>query len=458
MYAVVDIETTGGFSASHRVTEVAVMIHDGIQVIEEYHSLVNPGRTIPGFITGLTGINEEMVKRAPAFSEIADELHALLAGKVFVAHNVNFDYTFLKEEFRRVGMEFNRPKLCTVRLSRQICPGLRSYSLGRICEHVGVAISDRHRAFGDAAATAQLWTYLLAQDKAEWISKALRRNSGEAFLPPQISVETYLSLPEEAGVYYFHDLHGQVIYVGKAVNIRKRFKGHFTGGSKSNQSMKSEVASVSFERTGSEFLALLLEALEIKRLWPKYNRAQKVKAATWGIYQYEDSRGYPRLQIAKIQRLHEPLFSFSSHAEAWAFLQGKIRDYRLCPKLCGVQRTSGACYDFQEQTCAGACCGKESLESYSNKVSGLIRSMGETPSRMLIKEKGREKGEEAAILFDRGLLSAYGFIDNTIPCGNVEEVLSCLTRVKSVPETQAILEAYLAKSKVNVVEIGGSLA
>src|SRR5690606_30245318 len=142
MYAVVDIETTGGFSAFHRITEVAVMVHDGDRVVEEYHSLVNPGRSIPGFITGLTGIDEEMVRHAPTFSAIATELHAILADKVFVAHNVNFDYTFLKEEFRRVGIDFNRPKLCTVRLSRQICPGLRSYSLGRICEQVGIKISD----------------------------------------------------------------------------------------------------------------------------------------------------------------------------------------------------------------------------------------------------------------------------------------------------------------------------
>jgi len=453
MYAVVDIETTGGFSAFHRITEVAVMVHDGDRVVEEYHSLVNPGRSIPGFITGLTGIDEEMVRHAPTFSAIATELHAILADKVFVAHNVNFDYTFLKEEFRRVGIDFNRPKLCTVRLSRQICPGLRSYSLGRICEQVGIKISDRHRAFGDAAATAQLWGYLLARDDDRSVAKALRRNSGEAFLPPQISMETYLSLPEGAGVYYFHDVHGKVIYVGKAINIRKRFKGHFGGGSKSSQSMKSEIYSVSYELTGSEFLALLLEALEIKRLWPKYNRSQKVKAVTWGIYQYEDNQGYFRLQVAKIQRLHEPLFSFSSHAEAWAFLLEKIKIYSLCPKLCGVQKTSGACYSFQSGGCQGACCGEEGVESYNLKISKLLCSMKEQPSRILIKEKGREQDEEAAILFDRGLLSAYGFIDKTRSYSDTEEVLSCLKKVKSVPETQAILKAYLAKENIEIVAL-----
>src|SRR5690554_4836283 len=127
MYAIVDIETTGGFSTLNRITELAVVVHDGLQVVEEYQTLVNPGRSVPGFITGLTGISTEMVEAAPYFDEIAEELHALLKDKIFVAHNVTFDYNFIKREFKRVGKEFNRPKLCTVRLSRQVFPGLRSY-------------------------------------------------------------------------------------------------------------------------------------------------------------------------------------------------------------------------------------------------------------------------------------------------------------------------------------------
>lgn len=453
MYAIVDIETTGGFSASHRITEVAVMIHDGYQTTREYHTLINPQRPIPGFITGLTGIDAEMVKDAPVFGEIADELYALLSDKVFIAHNVNFDYAFLKEEFLKVGMIFNRPKLCTVRLGRQIYPGLKSYSLGRICEHLEIDISDRHRAFGDAAATAILFSCLVSNDKSSFIQKALKRDSGEAFLPPQISMKSYLDLPEEAGVYYFHDARGQVIYVGKANNIRKRFKGHFIGGSKSSNSMKTDVHGVTYELTGSEFLALLLEALEIKRLWPKYNRSQKVKTGTWGLYQYEDNQGYIRFQIAKIQRLHQPVCSFSTHAEAWTFLLEKIKTYSLCPKLCGIQKAKNACYAFQEKQCEGACCGEESSNDYNFKIQQFFASMEDKPSRMLIKEKGREPGEEAVILFDQGLLSAYGFVDNSLEYQVTEEVVTSLKKVKPVPETKNILRAYLAISKANLVEI-----
>jgi len=453
MYAIVDIETTGGLSASNRITEVAVMVHDGYRVIKEYHTLINPERSIPDFITGLTGISSGMLKEAPLFSEIAPLLYGLLADKIFVAHNVNFDYSFLKEEFSRAGFEFNRPKLCTVRLSRQIYPGLKSYSLGRICEHAGIRILDRHRAFGDAAATAELFSLLVAKDATDYIPQTLKRNSGESFLPPQISLEKYLSLPEAVGVYYFHDLHGQVIYVGKAINIRKRFKGHFSGGSKSSKSMKSDIADVTFELTGNEFLALLLEALEIKRLWPKYNRSQKVKVSSWGIYQYEDSKGYMRLQISKIQRLHPPICSFVTHAEAWSYLLGKINEFGLCPKLCGIQKSTGACHSFQEKNCEGACCGKEDNLDYNRKIDLLHLSLINEPSRILIKEKGRGQGEEAVILFDRGLLSAYGFIDKEMAYSGTEEVISNLNRVKSVPETKNILRAYLANPKAIFLEV-----
>lgn len=453
MYAIVDIETTGGFSASNRITEVAVMVHDGHQVVEEYHTLINPERTIPDFITGLTGINAGMVENAPVFSDIASVLFELLSDKIFVAHNVNFDFVFLKEEFQRVGMAFNRPKLCTVKLGRQICPGLKSYSLGRICEHAGITISDRHRAFGDAAATAELFSYFLAHDNSGKLAQALKRNSGEAFLPPQLSMEKYLSLPGKAGVYYFHDARGQVIYVGKANNIRNRFKGHFGGGSKSSRAMKSEIHDVTFQLTGSEFLALLIEALEIKRLWPKFNRSQKVKTDAWGIYSYEDAQGYMRLQISKIARFHTPIYSLPSHAEAWSFLLQKIKEFSLCPRLCGIQKTTGACYAYQESRCDGACCGNESRDDYNGKIDRVLLSLKEQPSKILIREKGRNEGEQAAMLFEQGVFTAYGFIDRETTYGGPEEVIASLSKVKSVPETHTILRAYLAKPNVRFLEI-----
>ena len=186
MYAIVDIETTGGYAEKHRITEVAIYHHDGLQITDAYHTLVNPGRNIPQFITGLTGITSEMVFHAPVFEEIADELLKRLQGKVFVAHNAHFDYSFLKKEFEQVGMNLQTKKLCTVRLSRKIIPGLRSYSLGSLAESLGIQITNRHRAGGDAAATAKIFDQLLRRDRDGYILKSLKRNSGETVLPPNL--------------------------------------------------------------------------------------------------------------------------------------------------------------------------------------------------------------------------------------------------------------------------------
>ena len=229
MYAIVDIETTGGYAANHRITEIAIFHHDGIQITETFHTLINPGRDIPYYITGLTGISTEMVLSAPTFEEVAEEIFNFLDGKVFVAHNAHFDYSFLKREFELTGINWQAKKLCTVRLSRKIIPGLRSYSLGTLSESLGIEIINRHRANGDAHATVKIFDQLLRRDRDNYIAKALKKNSGETILPPNLPKEEFDRLPALPGVYYFHNARGQVIYVGKAINIKKRIAGHFTG-------------------------------------------------------------------------------------------------------------------------------------------------------------------------------------------------------------------------------------
>ncbi|MEJ0031265.1 MAG: 3'-5' exonuclease [Bacteroidota bacterium] len=187
----------------HRVTEIAIYHHDGMQITDHYKTLINPGRKIPHFITGLTGINYEMVKEAPSFADVAEEVMGWLKDRVFVAHNAHFDYSFLRKEFEDTGLAWNTKKLCTVRLSRKIIPGLDSYGLGRLAESLGIKIPDRHRAGGDALATARIFDILLKRDQGGVIAKALRRNSGEAILPPNLPKEEFDKLPARPGVYYF---------------------------------------------------------------------------------------------------------------------------------------------------------------------------------------------------------------------------------------------------------------
>jgi DNA polymerase III subunit epsilon len=449
LYAIVDIETTGGVSQKGGITEVAVVIHDGCKIIDTYQTLINPGRPIPGFITGLTGISNEMVEDAPYFHEIAEELMIRLGDKVFVAHNVNFDYNFLFFEFQKAGMEFNVPKLCTVRLSRKVIPGVRSYSLGSICSHLGIEITDRHRAYGDALATAHLFTLICERDQENVVQSSLRKNSGEAFLPPNISKEKFESLPKKPGIYYFYDKNNQVIYVGKAINIQSRFKGHFTG--KNKNSLKTDIHDVSYELAGSEFLALLLEALEIKRLWPKYNRSQKLKSVSWGIYRYEDGQGYIRFQVGKVIKGHKPLINFNSHSEAWSYLLSGVSVYRLCPKLSGIQKTPQACYDVALHKCDGACAGIEAAENYNVKANDWLQSVYKSNGRILIREKGRHLQEQAAILFENGILKAYGFVDTDTEVHSSEDILNYLSPVKPVSETYSILQSFIGRQKMDMI-------
>ncbi len=448
MYAIVDIETW-----VWKIAEIAVVVHDGEHVLDTFQTLINPDCEIPSFITGLTGIDQEMGQDAPFFEEVAGEIFELLKDKVFVAHNVNFDFNFIKSEFSRVGITFDRPKLCTIRLSRKLIPDLPSYSLGSICEYLDIHIHDRHRAFGDAEATAVLFGILVNRDEDGVISQAMKRNSGESFLPPHISKEQFMELPTSVGVYYFHDEHGKVIYVGKALDIRNRFKGHFSGTGKGNQAMKTAIHHVSYTLTGSEFLALLVEALEIKKHWPKFNRALKVKAGAWGLYQYQDGMGYIRFQVAKVNKINKPLLTFRTHHDAWAYLLKNLEHFKLCPKLCGVQKTPGACYDFDSGFCDGACAGEEEPSSYNDKVLDWLGQIPKENQRILIKEKGRNPDEEAAIYFDQGILKAYGFIDRRQDFHSDEEVISSLTPVKPVSETAVILEQYMGKNWLKKIKL-----
>ncbi|MDO9554916.1 exonuclease domain-containing protein [Rhodonellum sp.] len=454
LFAIVDIETTGGNPLQGGITEIAALIHDGNRVIDTFHTLINPQQFIPGFITGLTGIDQEMVKDSPIFAEIASEFFDFLKDKIFVAHNVNFDYTFIKEAFRKEGYVYDVQKLCTVKLSRKAFPGYKSYSLGRLCEHLNIRIENRHRAIGDAQATAILFGKIHGQN-SDVISQSLKKNSGELFLPPNISIEKYLELPESTGVYYFHDAKGKVIYVGKALDIRSRFKGHFSGTSKDKAKMdlKYEIHDISVEVTGSEFLAYLIEMLEIKRLWPKYNKSQKFKSSNWGLVSYEDASGFLRFQISKVASAINTVQQFDSHSEAWKFLMDNVETFELCPKLSGMQKSNEACFDHKIQKCKGACCGKEQPDSYNERVQLFLSTIDELSGSILIREKGRNKEEQAAMFFENGLFSGYGFISHSESISKLSEVFDVLKKVKMIPESKYILKSFLGKIPMNNIMV-----
>lgn len=411
MYAIVDIETTGGYAENHRMTEIAIIHHDGLQITGRFQTLINPGRRVPLFITGLTGITNEMVSQAPLFEEIAPEIHEQLKEKVFVAHNAHFDYSFLKKELEEAGISWSSRKLCTVKLSRKIIPGLDSYSLGRLAESLGIVITDRHRAGGDAEATARIFDQLLKRDEGGVITKALKRNSGEAILPPNLRKEDYDQLPAKPGVYYFLDSRGQVIYVGKAINLKKRITGHFTGEAAewNRSNIRNEIHGIRYELTGNELIALILEAREIRSRWPKYNLAQKVRVESWGIFDYYDRNGFRRFVVNAVGRNAKPLVTFANKSAAWSALWTKVKDFELCPKLSGLQVAKGPCYAHLSGSCRGACEGKETVAEYNARTETMMTSF--TPGGMsaAILGPGRSVQEQSVILVEQGKYVGFGY-------------------------------------------------
>ncbi|HMP88373.1 MAG TPA: exonuclease domain-containing protein, partial [Lacibacter sp.] len=332
LYAITDIETTGGHAAGNGITEIAVYIHDGQRVVDRFETLVNPGQSIPYFIQRLTGITEEMVALAPRFEDLAPRLYGLLQGKVFVAHNVNFDYSFLLHHLQANGFQLNCKKLCTVRYSRKLLPGLPSYSLGNLCRHLSIPLQHRHRATGDAQATVQLFELLCSKDVNNIRHTLLSRQSGEHNLPLFVNREEVERLPVGPGVYYFHDAKGKVIYVGKAVRLKQRVLGHFStnNATRQRQEFIRNIHRISYRVCGTGLMASVLEAVEIKRLWPKYNKATKQPEAAYGWYIYEDNGGYLRLAVDRKRRHLPAVQLFFNPTEA----RGALRRFADAHALC----------------------------------------------------------------------------------------------------------------------------
>lgn len=410
MYAIVDIETTGGHASAHGITEIAVVIHDGKQVVKRFQTLVNPCAPIPPYIQALTGIDNHMVQSAPVFNTLAPQIFDLLNGHIFVAHNVNFDYSFMHHHLQLAGFNLQCSKLCTVRLGRKIFPGLPSYSLGKFCRQMGIENNSRHRAMGDAEATAQLFAMMLQHDKDGHITASLKQRSKESSLPSNLPQSQVDALPNAPGVYYFHNQKGKIIYVGKARNLKKRVKSHFTNNRADLQKQEflRNIYTITHQTCGTELLAFILEAVEIRRLWPKYNRAQKHYEYTYGLYQFEDQRGYTRLAIDKRNKYSQPLYTCNSITEGYNLLNRLIAEFDLCPKLCFVQRNNQPCPRNLTKPCA--CQTTETVLRYNKRVSNATAHLKAALSTFAIRDKGRTDDEHSYILIENGEFYGMGYI------------------------------------------------
>ena len=445
MYAIVDIETTGGHASANGITEIAICIHNGKKVIERYSTLVNPRRNIPIYISALTGISNEMVQDAPPFEDVAHDIYHLLNGKIFVAHNVNFDHSFLRYHLAAAGYELQCGKLCTVRLGRKILPGYPSYSLGKLCKQLGIANESRHRAAGDAEATALLFSLLLNKDKDNHITQALKQHSKEQLLPPNLVKQDVEVLPPSPGVYYFHDQKGKVIYVGKAKNLKKRVCSHFTGNNPGPQRQEflRHIFKITYQLCGTELIALVLESVEIKRLWPKYNRSLKRFEHAYSLYVFEDQRGYLRLAVDKHRKLTGAIYSSNTLLEGRNILLQLIESFELCPKLCFIQTNTETCTGVNKENCA--CVGNETVAAYNKKVNAAIDKLNEVLPTFAIRDAGRTHDEHSCLLVEKGKFYGMGYISHYFDVANLQQLKNYLTPYPDNDYIKGIVAGYATR-------------
>jgi DNA polymerase-3 subunit epsilon len=437
IYAIVDIETTGG-SHGNRITEIAVVKTDGSTILGEYETLVNPEIFIPKSISLLTGITNPMVEDAPRFGEIADELYEQLKDCVFVAHNVSFDYSIIKNHYEDIGKSLNFKKLCTVRLAKGIIPGHASYSLGKLCNALGIKNHSRHRAMGDAKVTAKLFNLLYKTDTNQFISYSLNQLNKEATIPPNLEKSEYDNLPSNPGVYYLMGENMDVLYVGKAKNIKQRITQHFTEKSRAKSELLRKIHHISYQETGNELIALLLESDEIKKHYPPYNKAQKNKSQNYHVCYYQGQDEILRVDVFLKKFATNSIHSFSSMVMAKDFLYQLVEKWSLCPKYTGLERTKNQCYLGSQ---CQICNERISKEEYNNLVLEAT-AMNQTTESLLILGNGRTQTEKSVVFLKEGDYHGFGFIDEEY-AHSIDDVLASIKPFKNTNDITRILRGFL---------------
>ena len=447
MYAILDIETTGGQFNEEGITEIAIYKFDGHEVIDQFISLVNPEKPIQPFVVKLTGINNAMLRSAPKFHEVAKRILEITKDCILVAHNTSFDYRILRTEFNRLGYDFIKPTLCTVELSQKLIPGQVSYSLGKLVRALGIPVTDRHRASGDAMATVKLFKMLLAKDTEKEILISLIKAEIKRGLSPKL-LDLVESLPSRTGIYYIHNEKGDLIYIGKSKNIKKRVNQHFTGTSRKAKKIQLEVFAVTYEETGSELIALLKESEEIKINKPIYNRAQRKSIFQYALYVEKDTQGYLALQIQKADGRKKEITSFTSIQEGKNLLFKITAEYHLCQKINGLYDTKNGCFQHKIKECNGACLGKELPEIYNQRVEEFVHKMKFQNENMVIIDRGRTVDERSAVLIENGIYKGYCFFDLNYQINNVEILKNIIITMQNNRDTRTIIQCYLRSNKV----------
>lgn len=445
MYAILDIESTGGKFNEEGITEIAIHKFDGEDVVDRFISLVNPEKPIQPFVAKLTGINNNMLRTAPKFHEVAKRIIEITEDCVLVAHNAQFDYRILRTEFRRLGYDYQRKTLCTVDLSKLLLPDAESYSLGKLVRSLGIPVSDRHRANGDALATLKLLQLLLLKDTEKTILKTAIRKEAHGELSEK-QLDMVRGLPDAIGVFYMHNKDGEIIYLKDSENIRKRVNQWFTNPNDRARKLGKETKKVSFERTGNSLMAQLKALKELQKNKPKFNQPHQRPKALFGLKSERTPEGYLKIGVGKRTKKNEHYGRYPSAVSANNALYRLTKEFGLCDKLSGLSEAKGACGKYTDNKCLGACIGKEHKESYNNRVQQALSKFSLKDKNVLLLDRGRQVGEQSVLMVRNGIPIGTAYTDLNYQKNNIHILEQLLSPIDASEMAYLMIETYLRKN------------
>ena len=446
MYAILDIETTGGQFNEEGITEIAIYKFDGHEVVDQFISLVNPEIPIQPFVIKLTGINNAMLRTAPKFYEVAKRIIEITNNCILVAHNASFDSRILRTEFRRLGYDFQPPTLCTVELAQSLIPEQPSYSLGKLVRALGIPMADRHRANGDALATVKLFKMLLDKDHEKTIVKQFVKTEVEKGLAPRL-LDIVEQLPSRTGIYYIHNESGEIIFISRSKNIKKAVNQHFSGTSTKSKKIQTLVYTVTYEETGSELIAQLKEIEEINVNKPKLNRSPARINTGLVLLAQTDENGYINLKLQKRSRSSKAITSFGSFAEAQHKITYLAQKHKVCLKLCALDDSEGECAQVATEICDGACVQKLDKTQHNTRIQELIEELSYQNKNVLIQDRGRTISERSAALIENGRYIGYTFYDLNYQITNINVLRNIIVATQQTNNMTPLIQMYSHKSR-----------
>jgi len=444
-FAILDIETSGGKPKDSRIIEIAIIIHDGKNVIDTYETLINPEKKIDWFVQKLTGIKDKDVVDSPVFSDVADKILSILKDRIFVAHNISFDYPIVRNEFTRLGIDVRLPHMCTIEASKVLIPNLDSYGLKNLTKYLEIDLDNHHRAMDDTLATARIFEHIYTLDDTNF-DEFIKQDINPTYLHPNLNLQFYDDIPNKIGVYRFFNDKKELIYVGQATHLKKSVEHHLKNvTSKKGKVMQGQIARIEYDLVGSILVSQLKEVETLKNKEPKFSSFQKNQGFSYGLYNFMDEKGYLNFQITKITS-DKPLFTFKSEKEGIKTLKKWQNEFDLCQKLCQLQNIEAACEAVEKNECAGACIGLEGSEFYNIKAIALINKLNFNKKSFIVLDKGKNKNEYSFVFVSKGECIGYGNILKFLIKKDPNSFKKPLIKLENNINYESIINLHLEKN------------